>query len=209
MLILALAVSLDGLAVGFTYGMRGIKVTLQAHGVIAGVSGLLMLAAMAVGTVVAMLAPVAVITALGAALLILIGMWHILSARLRGSRVAEVTAPRRLMRLRLSSLGVVIEILHDPLQADIDRSGTIDIGEALALGVALGLDALAAGVAAAMLGISYWIVPFATVSCVALIASGHKIGRAAGQTHSNWVRWPWSAGPGLLLVIMGLVRLGG
>src|SRR5699024_11211761 len=57
-------------------------------------------------------------------------------------------------------------ILKDPTKADNDESGIISISEATVLGIALALDAFAAGFGAAMLGYS----PFITAIFIALMS---------------------------------------
>src|SRR5699024_2092555 len=51
-------------------------------------------------------------------------------------------------------------ILKDPTKADNDESGIISISEATVLGIALALDAFAAGFGAAMLGYSSFITVY-------------------------------------------------
>jgi len=212
MLLLALAISLDSLSVGFTYGLRGIRMSGAAHAIIATTSGVLMWLSMAAGSVLASMAP-GLATTVGASLLLLLGAWHVLAARAqtlrrRAGDGTQQVVGRTLLRLHLAPLGLVIEILHDPALADADRSGVIDTREAGILGVALGLDALGAGAAAALMGISYWVVPLAALACCLLVTAGQQLAcliRRGGR--STRFAWPYTALPGLILIALGIARL--
>jgi putative sporulation protein YtaF len=217
-LLLALAVSVDSLAVGLTYGLRQIVLSKPAQLVIASVSGLAMWLSMAFGSVASRLMPGAA-GGLGGALLACLGLWHLAAAWRRGQALRssptgaarltdDAAARRRLLSLRLSSLGLVIEILQDPSLADADRSGRIDQREAFALGLALGLDALVAGVGAAMAGASFWAIPATALGCWAFVAAGQRLALSMAHRAPGGLRWPVSGLPGMILLSLGLARLG-
>lgn len=116
----------------------------------------------------------------------------------------EAGGARPLLNLRLRSLGIAVQILADPVRADADRSGTIDVREAVLLGAALGADTLAAGAGAAMLGFGPAMVLAVTFGLLALLALGISAGR----------RWEgFGPGrkkvflPGVILLAAGLLQL--
>ncbi|MCE5171343.1 MntP/YtaF family protein [Paenibacillus profundus] len=113
--------------------------------------------------------------------------------------------PRPVFRIQLRSLGLVIQILHTPSAADMDRSGTISSSEAAWLGVALSLDAFGAGIGAALLGYP----PFATALIIALFSGtflriGLQVGIACAQF--SWIG-KLTFIPGLMLIMMGIIKL--
>jgi putative sporulation protein YtaF len=206
-LLLAMAVSLDGLFAGMTYGLRRIRLTLPAYLIIGATSGVLMLLAVTAGDILGGLLPARLASVLGAVTLLGLGIWHLGGAWRRDlMRSSGDDCGGPLARFRLPPLGIVVEILRDPGQADIDHSGQIESREAGALGLALGLDALAAGLGAGFGGISYAVVPLVLLACPFFVAIGQLCGQALGGA---WLlsRWPWTAVPGALLVCLGLIRL--
>jgi len=115
-------------------------------------------------------------------------------------------APQRAVwTLEIRQWGIVIQILRTPAAADMDRSGTITVGEAFLLGTALSLDAFGAGIGAAMVGFSP-LVTSATIAAAGglFLWMGTRVGfRVAGW---RWVR-PLTVLPGIILIAMGLLKL--
>lgn len=198
-LVLAIAVSLDGMGVGVAYGIRGIRVPASSLGIIGLCTGGLMAVSMSAGQLLASLTTRA--GTLGGLLLVIIGAWQ-LQQGWRNYLIGLDGADGPLLRLRLPALGVAIQVLRDPVQADVDRSGSIEIRESLLLGAALGLDAFAAGFGAAMVGFPFWVVPAVTVACVGFVCVGARLGhRLASGRRAVF------AVPGLLLIAIGLWRI--
>ncbi|MGB9661256.1 MAG: manganese efflux pump [Moorellaceae bacterium] len=83
-LLLALAVSLDGMGVGFSYGLRGLKLPGVSLFLIALVSTAVSLTSLAFGKLSALLFPPALVQKLGALLLIVLGLEMILETYLKG-----------------------------------------------------------------------------------------------------------------------------
>ncbi len=224
--LLALAVSLDGFGVGVTYGLRQIRIPVISVIIIAICSGcVIWLSMLAGGWITTFLSP-AFARFLGAFILIGIGCWALAQLYLsRGERgtIDTQDRPRQedeqvskrspvadealatLINIELKRFGLVIQILRTPQAADVDRSGTISSSEAVLLGLALSLDALGAGLGAAMLGFS----PLLTAGFIAL-ASGFFLltGMRVGIRYASFtgVR-AFSVLPGLILIVMGITRL--
>lgn len=75
LLLVALAVSLDSFSVGFTYGLRKMKIPLKAIIVIACCSGAVMFLSMLIGGFLTKFFPVYVTEKLGGLILVGIGAW--------------------------------------------------------------------------------------------------------------------------------------
>jgi putative sporulation protein YtaF len=217
--LLAAALSLDSLSVGLLYGVRGIRLSWAAAGIVSLASGLLLAGAMIGGGLLRTILAPGVAGRLGALLLIGVGLW-IAWSTLRGPKAAPGAgaaeraggpptgdlpgAVRRVWRLQLGRVGVVVEILREPGRADLDRSGSISLGEAGLLGIALALDSVAAGLGAAMAGMPLLGLPVAAtlLSFFFLLAGCWGAGRLPLRLNGRW-----GALHGLVLVLLGLVRL--
>jgi putative sporulation protein YtaF len=217
-MLLALALSLDSFTVGLLYGARGIKLSWGAMLVVSLATGLLLAAAMTGGRLVAAVLAPHLAQRFGAILLTGVGCWvtyHTWRGQRQGGtppdRAAEpeeASAPAglqpRVWRVRLGSVGIVIQILREPGAADMDRSGHINLLEAWVLGVALALDSVAAGLGAAMAGFSQVGLPIAAAGgSLALMVIGS---RGAGFLPFR-LEGRWSLLHGLVLVGLGLYRM--
>jgi putative sporulation protein YtaF len=205
LLLLAFAVSLDSFSVGFTYGLRNVKIPLKSIITIAICSAGVLIVAMTIGEVLGEILPEEIAGKLGGFILILLGAW-ILYQFFRPEPIETPNDDEKtLINLEIQSLGIVINILKKPMSADFDRSGTITGIEAIMLGMALSLDAFGAGIGAAMLGFS----PFALAIAAAIMSSTFVFaGMRAGIFLSgySWVQ-KISFLPGLLLIIVGIFKL--
>lgn len=204
--LLALALSLDSLMVGLLYGLRSIRLSWAAMAIVSLSTGLLLAVSMAAGRLLAEAIPPAAAGRLGAALLAGVGVW-ITYQTLRSPGAAHRPAAepmRRVWRMKLGSVGVVIEILQEPGAADLDGSGHINPMEALFLGVALALDSAAAGLGAAMAGFPPVALPVAaSLACLSLLYAGSRWGRLLPIR----LEGPWAALHGVVLLVVGLYRM--
>ena len=207
LLLLAFAVSIDSFGVGATYGLRNIRIPIKSVFVIALCSGAVMFISMNIGFGLAALLPVKVANAIGAVILVGIGVWALYSSQgvtkhEHDGQKSEYT--KQVFKIEIKQLGLVIQILKKPFMADMDRSGTISMGEAFLLGIALSLDAFGAGLGAAMIGLSVWAVPpvIAVMSAVFLLTGLRTGFRFRGQGWLNRMHYF----PGLILIVMGITR---
>ncbi|MCL6456878.1 MAG: MntP/YtaF family protein [Gorillibacterium sp.] len=233
LLILAIAVSLDGFGVGAMYGLRKIRIPLLSIIIIACCSGLVILISMKIGVWLSAYISPPVAKDIGALILVAIGIWTVFQMIIqqdeplpvKGIDIADsatssteagqegvperadgiVEHKRAVLSIELKRIGVVIQILRTPSIADVDRSGVISSSEATMLGLALSLDAFGAGIGAAFLGFS----PFHTAgliaaSSAAFISIGLRIGFHFANL--NGLR-RFSVLPGFILIAMGLMKL--
>lgn len=201
-LLLAISLSLDSLSVGLTYGTRGLRVGWAARLILGLASMSLSALAMGVGQVAAGLVPAGLARQVGA--LVLLALGAALAWRGLWPRPADSSAPPTALEIRLRSLGLVIQILREPVSADVDRSGEITPYESLALGLALAADSVGAGFGAALADYQSWLLPPSVgLACTLLFALGHRLG----------ARSPWrltgraAVLPGVFLMGLGILRL--
>jgi putative sporulation protein YtaF len=210
LLLLALAVSLDGLGVGVTYGMRKIRIPWFSIVIISLCSGTILFVSMFVGMWAAGFLSPAWARGIGALILIAIGCWALFQV-LKSDPSRHKPAPghdqspKTVFQIELRSLGLVIHILRKPQLADLDGSGVISPGEALWLGVALSLDAFGAGIGAALIGFTpLWTALMVAVSCGGFMLLGLRIGfRFAEFTLARKLTFL----PGCLFILMGILKL--
>lgn len=151
LLLLVIAVSLDGFGVGVTYGMKKTKVPLAALFIIMLCSGIVVLLSMTIGDVLKTFISPNHATMIGGLILIFLGLFSLFNlVRSNTTKTdTEINNDKRLNRFRA--------VLSTPDRADLDASGIISPGEAFLLGMALALDAFGAGLGAAIIGYSPWI----------------------------------------------------
>lgn len=184
-LLLGIGANLDNLGVGISYGMRGIKVRWQANAVIAGIALVATGLATAAGNEAAALLPLVAAKRVGAAILLLVGLWIGLEAWLEHLSPSADGAPQRLLRVPvLGAPGVWIEILRDPQKADVDRSGAIDLREAALLGIALSLNNVGTGLGG---GLGHY--PVLATALVTAVGSWVTVSGGAWLGRRSSVRW--------------------
>ncbi|AGK55168.1 sporulation membrane protein YtaF [Bacillus sp. 1NLA3E] len=205
LLLLAFAVSLDSFSVGFTYGLRKVRIPLKSILVISGCSAVVLIFAMAVGHLIENFFSPKIAQNAGGYILILLGAW-IIYQFFRPEKMKEQTSiASTIINFEIKSLGLVINILRKPMSADFDKSGTIAGLEALLLGIALSLDAFGAGIGAAMLGFSplYLAISVAIMSSL-FVFVGMKLGSVFA--HFEWIQ-KFTFLPGILLIVIGIWKL--
>ncbi|WP_080833722.1 sporulation membrane protein YtaF [Cohnella massiliensis] len=216
LLLLSFAVSLDGFGVGMTYGLRKIRIPLPSILIISVCSGVILLLSMMAGVALAGVLSPHGASAVGAVILIGIGVWALVQfsrnrdrddadAPKEADRTVPPPAKSTLVTLEIRRLGIIIQILRTPSAADVDRSGIITAGGGFLLGAALSLDAFGAGIGAALVGFP----PVATAILIACSSGlflwlGMRFGFAAAGW--RWIR-KLSVLPGIILIVMGIVKL--
>lgn len=195
----ALALSMDGLGMGLAYGLRKIQISFFPLLIICTSSGLAILFSMICGGMLGAFLEESVASVLGACILILVGLWIILQ-----NYFLNLVGPR-LCRIEAQRLELVLNILKEPVRADLNRSGEIDVREAVFLGIALAMDALGAGFGAALAGYSLlWTPILVAVVEFLMINLGLLVG---GMLSLSDIKKPLTVIPGLIIVILGLAKL--
>lgn len=196
LLIFGLALSLDGFGAGLAYGLRRIRVPVSSLVIISGVSAAAVSLSLVCGHLAAGILNPRLAQFVGGWLLIGLGVW-ILTQALR-------TATRRMLRIRIPPLGLVIQVLFEPLQADLDASGCISAREAVLLGSALAMDAFGGGFAIALSGLNTTFLPvYVFAGLFMMVSLGLLLGRRAVSSVGHRVNLL----PGCLLIAIGMLRI--
>ncbi|MEJ6949942.1 sporulation membrane protein YtaF [Natronospora cellulosivora (SeqCode)] len=208
--LLAIAISIDGFAVGITYGLRGIKVSLSALIIIGLISTASIMFTSFLGSSLARYMDADFAENIGGIILICLGIWLIYSAikSLRKNSSDEKQEAnlddKVLLSLKIRSFGIIVNILKTPTEADFDKSGTINNFEALFLGFALAIDALGAGLGAGMTGFGAWYTPLIIgITTASFVGAGFITGKKAGNILPRYFR----VFPGFIIILFGISNL--
>lgn len=214
---LTIAISLDGFFVGITYGMRKIKVGILPLCIISITSGLMIMLTMAVGnTIVNWISP-RLAEILGALILIAVGIFisyqtfksFLMKKDLDTGYSIEFAEkenkePLQIFSWNIKPLGIIINILREPVKADFDSSGSISSYEAIFLGLALALDALGAGFGAALSGFNpLWVPILVVVTKFIFLYVGNFLGNSVSSLLNSRLGYL----SGITLIILGLIKL--
>lgn len=206
----ALALNLDSFGAGVAYGARQIKVPVLSLCIISLISVAAISISMLGGQILLSVLPVSLGRQFGGVLLMAIGFWVLYQTRRSERRETEKTGQEensagRTIKIHIRPLGLVIQILKEPVRADLDSSGVISPGEAFILGIALAMDAFAAGFAVSMLGFSIGITAM-------VVGLGHffltYLGIQAGRSITKFRLGRYLAAlPGCILITLGLFKI--
>jgi len=205
----ALALNLDSFGAGIAYGVRQIKVPLLSLSIISLISVTAIVFSMLGGQLFMSFMPAGLAHRLGGILLVLIGLWVLYQTYRSGQAPAkdsrEENSAGKVIKIHIRPLGLIVQILREPARADLDSSGVISPGEALVLGAALAMDALGAGFAVSMMGLSIILTAL-------VVGLGHffltYLGLLAGRTITNCgIGRHLAILPGLILITLGMFKI--
>lgn len=196
--LLALALSVDGFAVGLSYGLRKIRVTFWPIILITLCAVPAMTFSMLAGQVVAGFFPYRLSGVIGGAILVLIGFWQLLEG------LKKYKKDPVLLTINLKTFGLVLQVIREPANADRDRSGDINLGEALLLGAALNIDVMGAGFGAGMAGYSFFLVPVVTATLFLALSIGLRTGN---QFIRCFLGGKGYILPGIIIIFLGLLNI--
>lgn len=216
LLLVSLAISMDSVSVGLTYGLRNMRMPFLSLVVVSGCSFAVVYGVMLVGSSLTYWLTPEIGKRVGAAVLIGMGLftlWRLVSPRSASEAEQDLSSPMAppkqvepegAVLSQFRAFGLMIQILRDPSRADADRSGHIMGWEAVMLGLALSLDAFGAGISLTFLGYTPLVVSICiAVMSALLLALGLALGRRAGK--SKWLsRLTWL--PPILLICIGLAK---
>ena len=229
-IILAISLSVDALGAGIVYGMRKIKLPFVSKLIISLFSIVYSALALLLGKTIAVYLPPLTSKIIGVSILLAMGIWIIIQSYrkpeaeksvnsaasppaditpnniLKSGSISGINREKTLIRIVIKSLGVTIQVVRNPVQVDIDRSGIIDPREALLLGLALSVDAIGAGVGSAMAGYSGISIPVLIgLFQIVFLYIGSRLGEVIHDwpIHEKVLTYT----PGFLLIFLALLRL--
>jgi len=207
-ILLALALSFDGLGVGVAYGLKGMLLPVRARLLVALISVCGITTAFFFGGIIRNWLSVEYSSMIGRVILVLVGLWFLFQAWLEKQEKGVVEGNLPLAEFSLKSLGIVVLVLRHPASADFDRSGTISISEAAFLGLALAMDAIGAGIGA-LIGAGWPVVTPLVVGLIKFLflTVGLFIGKMWRQSGpvANGVNPVFNYLPGILLFFLAII----
>lgn len=196
---LAIAVSFDSLTMGVTYGLNGITIPLRSKIILSFVSGITLCLSMILGGGLEQHLNPKFTDLLGGLVFILLGLYNLW-------RSYRPNHEQILINWRIPILGLIIQVFHEPLSADSDESQHITTFEALVLGGALALDAVAAGLGAAVLGLPNLATTIAVMAASYIFISvGLKLGWHLTILPEGYSKLRWI--PGAIVIFLGIFKI--
>lgn len=208
--ILAVSLSIDALFVGFAYGLNGTRIPFSSKLVVCLFSILYAGIAVFAGSAASHFLPPVAGRVIGAVILALIGFSMIIKGVVKirgGDKKSKDAGDRTIFKWIVKSLGITVQILRNPDAGDIDRSGTIDMKEAVLLGSALSIDALGVGLGSALSGLSGWYIPLVIGFCQLLFLSAGLFSGAHIALLKRLDEKYTSMIPGFFLLALSVLRL--
>jgi putative sporulation protein YtaF len=205
-LFLSGAVGLDSLFAGMAYGLKSIRMPFGSLSIVGIVTALGTTIAMGGAGLIGRLIDNRFLLMTGAVILISVGLFNLLKVYLNnGAPARDTDGPTRPRKLIFSIGGLVISIMVKPEAADLDGSKSISPGEAVLLGLALGVDNMAASFAADLTG----SLPLYTPLIMGLVQMTFVAAGDNGARHlvSNRLKTSLAYLSGAILIVLGLARM--
>jgi len=205
-ILLGFAVSIDSFVAGAAYGAQKIVMPFRSLAIVglvtAGCVAAAMLAAQFIGRLINLHSAIIA----GSLLLIALGIFSLFQEYLTKNRLAQKPLDNQPSRQTTFTLGrLVICIMVKPERADLDHSLSISSFEALLLGLALGVDNIAATFAAGiMASLPYYTPLLMGVLQMLFIFGGYWF---CSRLLSAKTVKPFPFLPGAILIFLGLLRL--
>ncbi|MDF2521924.1 MAG: putative rane protein [Clostridia bacterium] len=197
LILIAIAVSLDGFWGGFAFGLRKIKIPLGSLIFISFWSILCTFIAMLVGYYLKAFIPIEMAKYIGAVLLLLLALYTLKE----GYEHQKEQRGSSKLKLNLHNL---VKILQNPILADYDNQNDIKPMEGTMLGLAVAMDASIAAFTIALVGVSPYTTPFLFgLAHFLLIGSGNLVART---NIINSFGEKFSLLPGFILLILAVLR---
>jgi len=200
---IAIAANLDNLGVGIAYGMQKIKISHMANTIIATTSFITTWLSAQIGKNVVLYFSPHTGDIIGATLLFSVGIWVFIQPV-----ITAIKRKQSIMDLQLFGTRIYVgpsEILNHPEKVDIDNSKDICPWEALLLGVALSINAIAGGFDAGTTGLSpLLIATLIAISSFLTIGMGHYWGQKYASEQLGKYATTFS---GILLMLLAFHQL--
>lgn len=227
LLLLCIAVSFDGWGAGFSYGARNLRIPFLSLIVISFASAMTIGLSMLLGWTFTQYFSLDFARYLGGGILITLGSWVVWQG-FAAEQEPFLNRGRQNINKEASSVPVgppqkttgpnagykifwgnffqfLKGVILEPQRADLDDSGSINLGEAFLLGLALACDAFGAGFGMALTGFSPWLTSLMVgVSKFFLVSLGLICGHLSRGKMSLFPAHFLSGG---LLILLGIFNI--
>ena len=211
LILLSVALSIDSLTVGMTYGFRKVKIPFRSLLILLFCAFGILYVSVWIGKGFTHIFSEQMATFIGGFILVCLGSWMLYQkAKELELKEADILKEKevkenKVYRFEIRAFGFVVQILKTPTLADFDRSGRITGMEAFVLGVALSLDSLGAGIGIGVLGRHRFVIGlFVAVMSVLFLKLGVELGNqfACFKKMSHL-----SVFSGIFLIVLGFLRM--
>lgn len=202
LVIIAVAVSIDGFWGGFAFGLRRIRILPISLVIISSWSIVCTMAAMLIGVYLKNYISIEAAKYIGTSLLVLLGILTLREGYKQKNERLELKKSSKKYNLEFSNL---FRVLRDPTLADYDHENDIKPLEGTLLGIAVAMDASIAAFTLALLGANPFTTPFLfALAHFVMIGLGNIIAR---MNIVNHYAEKFALLPGFILILLGLLRL--
>lgn len=203
LLFFLLAVTLDSLTAGLTYGTRKVRILPLSYLILICIPALFITAANQLGTLLACLLPPQVLPWISFLLLFLLGISKIIESLIRRLAAKHPSLTRN-WGCKIKQINIIFTIYLSPEYANVKDLQILSAKEALLLSLALSLDSILVGMAFTTDAVS-WVFLFLLAVLFNLLF--FLIGYLAGHVlcHLFHVDLSWLSG--LLLLLLALQAL--
>jgi len=201
-LLLSVALCVDTLVAGFSYGAGGIRIPPLSAAILTAVCSATLALSLLLGSLLRAWIPAGLAESLSFILLLLLGVYKLFEGVVQ-ALIRKHASFQREIHFSLLRLRCILRIYADPARADVDQSLSLSAWEAVWLGMALSLDSLAVGFGAAMAQVSIPLALALTVPTqIAALTGGCALGRRLRRRDGLDLLWLG----GLLLLILAFAR---
>lgn len=198
---IAAALSIDALILGFTYGIRKIKIPFISKGLIFMISFVCCFISSAVGKNIITIFPDNAGKILSIIMLFGLGVYMTASNFIE----KEINNNRKKYHIASKVFGITITIIKDPVSGDQNNSLKIECLEAVYIGIALSLDSVGIGFGSGFFEKSIYLFPtlvggFQTL----MVCIGAIIGKSFSAFNLN--KKFLSLVPGIILIILSVIK---
>lgn len=204
-LLIAVSSNLDNIGVGASYGVRKINIPITSNLLIAVVTAAGTFLSIFLGQSIYLFISERMNGLLGGGIIVLAGLWVIFQEKCI-HRALEPREAEPIVEATPSRYGLrhIAQILDNPIIADWDFSGHIDVKEAFALALGLTINNIPNGIGAGMLGLNIY-----AMTAVVFVASIITIwlGICLGKLGVRWVGQSAGVLAGILLICVGFYEI--
>ncbi|WP_250277944.1 manganese efflux pump [[Clostridium] colinum] len=212
LLVLALALSIDALGIGLSYGVRKIDFKLSSLAIISFIALFFSTISIFFGNILASIFSEKIISFISIVILVILGLFIIKKGLEKDENEKNIKIPilsdenKNIYSFFIKSLGITINIIKTPSYCDLDNSLKIDPKEAFYLGIALSLDCMCASIAISSFKTYTFLFPiFIVIFQLTFLLVGVFFGK---KTKLNFLdETKISVISGLILIIIGFLRL--
>ena len=204
LLFLTLALSIDSLGIGISYGVRKIKFNPTSFLIISLISLSFSSLSLSIGSAISIIFSEKVTSFISILILIILGLFIIKKGLEKNDTIEKDVKNYSVF---IKCLGITINVIKTPSSCDLDNSMKIDPKEAFYLGIALSVDCIGVGIAASsLLKIYANLFPaFIMLFQLAFLYFGMIIGKRL--KFKNLDESKLSILSGLILIFIGGIRV--